>query len=335
MTKLRLRDIYENIFPWRNINHFVDTIRNSMVHISDDKSLICVHKPFGVGIYVASDKNTKKQNQDKLYYRLNGSPKYSLQDAMEPITQELNSQYPYRVLKGIDRYCSGLVLISNDYDSHRKTFLRSLANSRINNTPSYGYRAITSGYPQISGKLREKVGVELVEVDELGDHKEPMIVKKTTRRFVDRQVNNTSLYQVEMDLRKVNRDLSVGLIELFVSKTNWDFVRCYLSDKASFVLGDVRFSKRVRTIMGSRVKLSPFKANSAYEDYEPLNENLRKHLGISTNSQIPLMLDLNKLRLRNFYPKKPDGQKDLVIESDYWPLHLISTAKVLKLDDCL
>lgn len=332
MTKFRLLEIYQNIFPWRNINDFVDTIRKSIVYTSEDRSLIAIHKPFGIGIYAARDNNVTKQNQDKLYYRLNGSPKYCLQDALNPISQQLNSKTPYKIIKGIDRYCSGLVLISNDYDSHRKSFLRSLANSRINRLPAYGYRAITSGYPQLGEQLKEKVGLELIEVDELGDYKEPMIVEKFTNRFIRTHVNNTGVYQVELDVKKVNRDLSVGLIELCVSRTNWDFARCYISSKAAFVLGDVRFSRRIREVMGSKINLSPIKAYTANEDFEPLSELVRKRLGVKTNSEIPLMLDLHKMRLRNFYPKKPAEQKDLVIESDYWPLHLISTANVLKLD---
>ena len=324
-----MHEIYRNLYPWTSLNQFVEILKSTIAYKSPDNSLIAINKPFGVGTYTVRDSNTNKQNQDKIYSQLAGQPKYCLVDALKPLADEFRVKQPYQVIKSIDRYVSGLVLLTSDLKQHQANFKRSMAASRINRQPSYGFRAITSGYPLINGqKILERVGVELVEVDELGDHKEPIIVTKPGSSFI-RKVPTKKIFQVELDVKQVNREFSTSLLHLYVSNMSWDFPRCYISSKTSFILGDVRFSKRIRQILGKTIQVSAFKSSYLYnDDYEPLNIKLRDRLGVSRNASIPLMLDLHAMRLKGF---DREHKEDLLIESPFMPAHFAMTAERLNL----
>lgn len=303
----------------------------TIAYKSDDNSLLAINKPFGVGTFLVSDTNNRKTNQDKLLYRLAGHPRYCLQDALDPLTQKLNSSKPYQILKSIDRYMSGLVLITNDPKTHGANFTRALSTSRINKVPPYGFRAITSGYPLIKkDEISERIGCELVEIDELGDHKEPIISQNPGTSFRDGRHPNKRFFRVEMVIKKINQQTSSSLVEVYLSRLGWDIARCYISSKTSFILGDVRFSKRIREVLGKKIQVSAFRSSHRFDDQcEPLNFQLRKALGVTSNAQIPLMLDHHELRLKNYCRGR--NERDLIIRSPYMPLHLAATAKSLDL----
>ena len=330
LKMLPLAHIFRNLYPWSSLSQFVDQLVSTVAYKSDDNSLIALNKPFGVGTFTAKDNNVKKTNQDKLLYELSGHPRYCLQDALDSLTQEFNSPSPYQVLKGIDRYMSGLVLITNNHKLHGQNFKRSISSSRINRCPPYGFRAITSGYPLIkSDRIWERVGCELVEIDELGDHKEPIISPNPGSSFKGLRPNK-KMFQVEMVIKKISQQYSTSLVEVYVSNMSWDIVRCYISSKTSFILGDVRFSRRIREVLGKGIQVSAFRSSHRFDDnYEPLSLELRKVLGVSKNATIPLMLDLHELRLKNYCRKAKD--RDLIIKSSHMPLHFAATAKVLNL----
>lgn len=331
LKKASLKNIYSNIYPWRTLPQFVEQLVNTLAYKSEDSSLIAIHKPFGVGVHNAKDENNKKQNQDKLSLLLQGSPKYSIDDALPHLTEALNLKQPLHVVKSIDRYSSGLVLLSND-PMMKTRVQKSLDYSRCLSEPSIGTRALTYGIPTIPGdSISERVGVELLEVDELGDYKEPVVYKTPSRKFRQRMDNDKKSFIAKLEIKGTNKELAVSYVELLVSKLKWDFPRCYISSKTSFILGDVRFSKRIKEILGKQMQVAAFKSSVGYDDnFEPLNDKLRHHLGVSKNASIPLMLDVHAIYLRHFGRKK-DKDKDLIIQSPYVPMHFAATAERLNL----
>lgn len=322
--------LYRDLYPWASLNQFVDQLIETIAYQSEDKSLIALNKPFGVGTYTVLDHNRKKTNQDKLLGRFASYPRYCVRDALDGLTEHLNSPRPYQVLKSIDRYMSGLILITNDQERHRANLLRAFGATRSNKVPPYGMRAITCGYPILKGdRISEKIGCELVEVDELGDHKEPIITQNPGSTFEHKKPHKRT-YQVEMLVKKINQKNSTSLVEIYVSKLSWDIARCYISSKTSFILGDVRFSKRIREVLGKKIQVSAFRSSHRFDDqHEPLSFELRKALGVSSNAQIPLMLDLHELRLKNYC--REGVERDLIIKSPYMPLHFVATARSLNL----
>jgi len=334
--RLPLSEVYRELYPWNNLNEFVDTIKSTIAYKTEDNSFIALNKPFGVGIYNAHDMNKNKANQDKLLYQLSGAPKYCIRDALQPLADELKSSKPYEVIKSIDRYMSGLILVTNDAQVYAPRVNKAIAAGRSTKTPPYGFRAITYGYPTIGAKkINERVGLQLIEVDELGDYKEPIIVEKPSLKFVHNHNGQMKVFQTELEVKKINREYSVALVELYVSSFKLDFTRCYLSSKTSFILGDVRFSKRIREILGKPIQVSAFKSSHIYDDkYEPLNSKLRNLLGVYKNASIPLMLDLHAIRLKGF-DRTQRSKRDLVIQSQLVPVHFALTAERLDLLDGL
>lgn len=335
LKKLPLKQVYNSLYPWSSLNQFVDQLFTTIAYKSDDNSLVAINKPFGVGTYTVADLNAQKTNQDRVLSSVGGKPRYCIKDALLPLTDQLKSPKPYQVLKSIDRYASGLVLLTNDLNKYKINLTRSQQFTKINSVPPYGFRVITCGYPIIkSNKLFERVGCELLEVDELGDHKEPVLSPNPGWSFKGKY-KHKDIFQAELNVRKIDRELATSLIEVYVSKLKWDFVRCYISSKTSFILGDVRFSKRIREILGKRIQVSAFRSNHKFEDsYEPLSAEFQKILGVKRNSSIPLMLDHHELRLRNFWGRKSQ-ERDLIIKSPYVPLHFAATACRLNLLDAL
>lgn len=330
-NKLQLSDVYKNLFPWRNSDEFFHVIKETIAYRSDDNSLIAICKPLGVGTYSPNDKNLSKQNQDRFLYKSIQPTRYCVADILKPLTDEFNSKEPYQVLKGIDRYMSGLVLLSNNLKTHRARFISALSGSRCAKMPPYGFRAITSGYPLLkSNKIFETVGIELVEVDELGDYKEPIIVPSPSAKFRNKYERDKTTFQAELEIKKVNTEVSVALVDLYVSKLIYDIPRCYISSKTSFILGDVRFSKRIKEILGKQIQISAFRSSHSHDDYEPLNCKLRNLLGVNRNASIPLMLDLHAIRLKSFERSKT-GKRDLIIRSNQLPIHFEMTARRLNL----
>lgn len=330
---LRPIDAYRNLYPWSDINQFFDIIKGTIAYATPDKAFIALCKPFGVGTYTATDLNVTKQNVDRMLYKLEGRPRYCIKDVLKPLADEFKSNEPYTVIKSPDRYMSGLVIITNDLNTYGPRFKKAISRGRINKEPPYGMRAITSGYPLMnSNKIYEKVAVDLLEVDELGDYKEPVILAKATQRHKKNHEQDKTTFQAELEIKKINRELSTALVELYVSKIAWDFPRCYISSKTSFILGDVRFSKRIREILGRPIQVSAFKSSQRYDDgYEPLNSKLRNQLGVYKNASIPLMLDLHAIRLKGF--DRTQKSRDLVIKAPYMPVHFALTAERLNLLD--
>lgn len=335
LNSLRISDIYTNLYPWRSVDEFYQCIKSTIVYKSEDNSLLAFSKPFGVGTFTPNDNNMSKQNQDRALSRIPGRARYCIADILEPLANEYNSPEPYKVIKGINRYCSGLTIVSNKYDQHRKQYLKAVTDSRSANCPPFGFRAITCGYPLLkSNRISEKVGLELIEVDELGDFKEPIIVHNITRQHKTRHIKDKSTFQTELEVKKINRELSTALVELHISKLSDDFARCYISSKTAFVMGDSRYSKRIRQVLDKKIQVSAFKSSGRYEDgYEPLDKSLRKILQIRGNSWLPIMLDMHRFRLKNFHPKNKAASRDLVIESTQMPLHFAATAEALSLLD--
>lgn len=322
---------YKNLYPWRNLDEFLHVIRGTIAYKSEDNSLVAICKPLGVGTYLVEDQNLSNQNQDKFLFKSATRPRYCIADTLKPLTDELSPKQPYQVLKGIDRYMSGLVLLSNNLEEHRKRFHNALSGSRSVKMPPYGFRAIAQGYPLLkSNRICETVGIEQIEVDELGDYKEPVVVQSPPRRFRNKYNRTLDTFQADLEIKKVNKELSVSLLELYVSKLSHDFPRCYISSKTSFILGDVRFSKRIKEILGKQIQVSAYRSSHSHDNYEPLNSKLRKILGVDRNASIPLMLDLHAIRLKSFV-RSAQGRKDLTIQSKLLPPHFELTARKLDL----
>ncbi|KAI1286935.1 hypothetical protein HDE_10596 [Halotydeus destructor] len=281
---------YHNLYPWRSLTEFTDVLRNNIVY--EDDKFVAINKPWGVGFHVASFVPDKKKG----YHLLNetfGNPKFCIHDALRPLAEHLKSEELF-IAKSNDKYQSGILLLAKEKRLVDHVRLNS-PRMQHQNIPHYTYWCICKGYPsnnQIHSE--ERVGVKLSEIDELGDYKEPEILFSYSKGSLKRQDVKPAL--VHMKVLKTNKELSVSLIEFKTSLTKWNFVQCYAAMKTTFILGDVRFAKRVRHLLGVPILLSPHNIN-AYDNFEPLPLRIRNHLQVPKNSTIPLLLHLKGFTL--------------------------------------
>ncbi|CAG2177348.1 unnamed protein product [Oppiella nova] len=172
-------------------------------------------------------------------------------------------------------------------------------------------------------------------MDELGDHKQPVIIPaqqltNTMRRRQKPQSDGMVVKPVLCGLRTldVNKTLGVALIELSTNVTKYNFIECYLAFKTSFVLGDNRFCRQVKHIMGTPMSIKPHKMNYS-QDVEPLPLNIIKKLMVRGNREIPVHIHHNRITLPLHLSKK--DKKDVVIECRNIPDYFQWTLKRLDL----
>lgn len=195
--------------------------------------------------------------------------------------------------------------------------------------PFMTFWCLCRGYPVTSKseKKIERVGIKLLEVDEFGDYKEPVILSDFT---ISQMKKDDDFKVVRADCRVLdsNTKLSASLIEIACDTQKWRFVQAYAAFRTSFVLGDVRFSRRVGQLLGNPITLVPQKINTAgYSDYEPLHTKVRQKLRVARNGEIPLMIHHRKISL----PMYKSKTESLEIESRQLPPHFEWTAKSLGL----
>lgn len=277
---------YKRLYPWRTLSEFVDVLEENIVYF--DKKLLVINKPWGVGMYKPNPVITEQTNYH-LYSEGFGEPKYCITNALDELGDRLNCQN-LRIARSLDRYESGALILTNHDDTHR-TIKKIASRLRASRTPHLDYLVICKGFPH-QKTVNERVAIKLNELDEFGEHKEPEILDQVSKRQI--RLKNMKSVNVELSTLAVNRHLATSLLSIKTSTTKWKFVQCYAAQKAAFILGDVRFAKRVRRVLGVPVILSPHNIN-AYDEFEPLPTRIRSRLGVLKNHSIPLMMHLREI----------------------------------------
>lgn len=321
---------YHNLFEWKSMREFTQMLANNVVY--NDGNLIAICKPWGVGIHT-SHVNINDRNSYLLNNTITGSSKYCISESLETLSQLIGVK-KLKFVKTVDRYMSGILLLATN-ELTEKSVIKSINRSKPMEIPFMKFWCITRGYPDINeNTVKERVGIKLIEIDELGDHKESIIISsdKLTNNMRKRKESKYDGLKVCTVLSQIkiidkNKSLSAALVELSSTSTKHHFIQCYLANTASFVLGDIRYSRRVKHIMGTPMSVNPTKLNFN-EDLEPLPNNICKHLRIRGNSYIPLMIHLKSITLPKYLNKN-----DLVIDTNIplIPEHFMWTLNKLQL----
>ncbi|CAG2112005.1 unnamed protein product [Medioppia subpectinata] len=325
---------YDQLFPWpSSLAAFSRYLADQVVYF--DRQLLAISKPWGVGIHRPQATITDK-NGHLLQMAYHGSPRYCIREALEPLAALMGVKR-LTLVKSCERFTSGIILLAADEPTAARA-QRCLRRSAALSAPAMQYLCVTKGWPTIEGgqELTERVGIKLLELDELGDHKQPIIVPapqltKSMRQRRKPQADGMIVKPVLCRLKtlNVNKSYGVALVELSTNITKYSFIECYLANKASFVLGDTRFSRQVQHIMGTPMSIKPTKMNYS-QDIEPLADNILKRLGVKTNGQIPVLVHHHRLTLPYYFSKK--GKQDLVIECPKLPDHFQWTLQRLALN---
>ncbi len=231
---------FQNLYEWKSMKEFVEMLAQNIVY--NDSNLIAISKPWGVGIHKPEVMITNK-NSHLLFGAYSGSAKYCVNDSLELLSQLLNVK-KLKFVKTIDRFMSGIILLVTN-ESTEKKVIKAINRCKPMEIPFMKFWCITKGWPVVNAPfLRERVGIKLLEIDELGEHKESIIIpseqltnnmRRRQRPQSDGLVVKTVLS--EMRTIEINKFLSAALIELSTTSLKWNFIPCYLADKAAFVLG--------------------------------------------------------------------------------------------------
>lgn len=307
---------FNNLFPWTSLTEFVDVIEKRIVF--NDGNLIAIDKPWGVA-YHKANKTIYKPYSFETLSLIRGEPKFCFDDALPSLEQRLNID-KLELIKSIDRYSSGIILFSGNSKA-KPSIRKALQTNKVLGDPYLNFVCIAQGFPAISGnELSEKVRIKLMDVDEFADYREPIIVEPTYKK---QEINNGYLARVFLKINSINRLNSSSYLNVKTNRLKWNFARCYVANKASFIIGDLRFSANVKRLLGEQVLET---TNSFYKNnrIEPLNKEVRKALNIRSNRQVPIMLHLESVSLKNY------RNKDILIQCKL-PDHFSYALKKLKL----
>lgn len=282
---------YFTLYPWKSLDDFARILHQNKVY--EDENFIVVDKPWGVGIHEVYPKIHKKNADIIDWASTFGDPRFCLDQVM-PLLQEKFRCPNLFIARALDRYESGLVLLGKQQESTRILRECSLRSRRGKNCYLY-YLAICRGTPNIQGKfVKENVVVRMKELDELGDHKQPVIEYNVSKSAI--QKFDLMKASVSMQILDSNRQTATSIVEIGTSEIRKRTVRAYAASKASFILGDVVFASRVKQILGVPISITP--TRPGYDGYEPLHQKVRSRLSIPSNRSIPLLYHFHRIILQ-------------------------------------
>ena len=242
---------YKNMYHWKSLREFSQHLADSKVYF--DGKLLAIVKPWGVGIHKVHV-NVNERNSHLAKCMVPGSPNYCVRDSLDHLCQlfDVNS---LRIVKTVNRFASGIILLATDKDTESKVN-KAIRRAAALEVPAMTFWCVTKGWPTICGdSLKERVGLKLLEIDELGDHKQTMIVRAEdlTNRMRKRNPQSDGMIVtpalVELKTVGVNKALGVACLQLSTNVTKWNFIECYLAYKASFVLGNWPLTYRSTSVI--------------------------------------------------------------------------------------
>ncbi|KAG0411209.1 hypothetical protein HPB47_011674 [Ixodes persulcatus] len=293
----REKHVYKTLYPWGSKAEFVEQLKQTVCYNED--GLVVLSKPYGVPLTVDYTQRGRAVSLTKRRLHVTGfgeSP-YSLEDALEGLSQHLNHKRLF-CIKSAERYASGLTLLAADEGAAEKA-RRALLRAKPMLLPYITAWVIVKGYPT-QETFRERVGMKFVPVDE--EEKQAVIV----RDFGSASVKKGTVKPVTVECRTLakNPTLSVSLLEIATTSAQWHFFRAYSASKASCVLGDLGYASHVANVLGKPLLLSPGAAATSTPQvtHAPMwSLNLR----LTTSQRSPAVARCN-----------PGNPEDLVVEAN-------------------
>ncbi|XP_074603469.1 mitochondrial mRNA pseudouridine synthase RPUSD3-like [Brevipalpus obovatus] len=306
--------IYHKIYPWKNLDDFIQYLSSNVLY--NDGKIIAVHKPFGVGTYFPNAIIKRITQIDPERF---GDVRYCLKDALPGLASALGVP-ELRVGYTTDRTVSGIALLGVN-QRFQKKISRKVHVAKLFRAAPMQWLCLTSGIPNLKAPtVTEKVGIQKIVLDPRTSGKDFEIVYNPTKNFLKK--DNVKSVRAQISILEENRSLKSAFVSINCSKTEYNFLTCYLASKQCFVLGDLRFSNRVGQVFGVPISMPP---RSFGVPREPLPKSMAKRLSVDSNRSIPLLLHQKKLCLYNY----PVWKKTVVIENPKLPNYFDWTLKQL------
>lgn len=276
---------------WENLIEFSEFLTKSVIYNSD--GLVILSKPYGVPLAPASGQKrailTPKQ--------------YSLTESLPYLAKSLGYERLI-VVKTPERYTSGITVLSPCEKVAEKVRTCLLKGNAREQFCSH-YLAVVLGCPQ-PPSASVKIGLTLEKHPVQNNDKKPVVLYKWSTTSVKRglvkviRVEHNTLY---------SQDLA-SLVEISPSATKWHFIRVYLAQLLSPVLGDHLYGNRVHYIMNTFLPVNHF--SDSAKGPQRIHPELKTILSIEPGQEklIPTHLHLHKLVI----PRYTTKNKDFIIE---------------------
>ena len=307
------------MYPWKSLDDFARIIHRSIVY--EDENFIVIDKPWGIGTHDVYPKIHTKNAHIINWASGFGDPRFCLDDVVPLLREKVNCPNLF-IARALDRYESGLVILGKRQEATQLLRECTLRSRKAKKCYLF-YLAICRGTPNMTGNfIKENVVVRMHELDDLGDHKQPVIEYNVAKSAIKK----FQMMQASLSLQVVdsNSKLATSLVEIGTTEVRKRTVRAYAANKAAFILGDVLFASRVKQILGVPISVTP--TRPGYDGYEPLHQKVRSHLSVPSNRSIPLLCHLHRIVLQ--------GKKrvpDIEIQCKELPHHFTWTLEQLEL----
>ncbi|KAI7688468.1 hypothetical protein SSS_00093 [Sarcoptes scabiei] len=174
----RKQKLYQNLYNWNNDIDLVKLLASNIIY--KKCGLIAISKPWGVGVNQGETlfrSNHPGYSEQLLNDQTFGECRTSVRDVLDLLGQYLNIP-ELHIIKALDRKWSGILLLS-DQESQKQFVEKSCRKAKADKLPYMRFLCIVNGIipsAQLNRTYQERCGVRLIEIDELGDCREPVYV---------------------------------------------------------------------------------------------------------------------------------------------------------------
>jgi len=154
---------------------------------------------------------------------------------------------------GVKSFYSGLIVLSKS-KKVKEALQKSTRRDAATRNPYLSYLAITNGVPECDNRTKHLQYLERVY---LHNTQMSTVIEKCQNK---RKANTACSVNYVVDPLVVNTETGAALVKVLIDKDKWDAVPCMLSHHLSPILGDEIYSRRVSSLIGTRMAVPPHSA---------------------------------------------------------------------------
>ncbi|KAG0699589.1 Mitochondrial mRNA pseudouridine synthase RPUSD3 [Chionoecetes opilio] len=291
--------VYKKLYPWEASEELAEHLRSTQVFHED--GLIALSKPYGIAMEKV-DRPRGAEPHSVVETVGGGGGGGANTPAMSQVLPTLKTLYGVdhlEIVKSTERWSSGLMLLSTCSKVTEKV-QKCLRRSKTLSQPAMTYQAVTLGLPN-PATANTKVATKLEYVHDLGNV--PVIQKSYSRSAAAKGEVKPTVVQHRALVYSKEHDAS--LVELKAQVSKWHFLRVWLAYSYSPVLGDHLYARRVKTLAGRRIQVSP---HNVTREPQVLPDTLYSTLALPLRSSelIPCHIHLSSVTLSQFNKDKSD-----------------------------
>ncbi|CAF0787290.1 unnamed protein product [Brachionus calyciflorus] len=279
--------------PFKTIDSIADFIDKNL-YLTSNKDIALLNKPPG---FVLSDKSK--------------DTKYFIPVVKETIKQKLKWSNALRLPFLTDDQAGIFMFVSNKntFDLVKKTMKVTFPSQHIPFLKFYGITTFIPGVKKDSQVIHVKY--ENIHNDLLNFE----VLNPSKNEF---KTNKVLSYQIEHEIVDVNKDLNVALVRFNTSWHYGDGILYYSIKNLFPILGDHRYSPRVKTILGKPVLVA--KQREFKPSTQVLSQNILNCLQINDylRDVVPLHLQLYQINMEKKFKKQSIVLKQQVPLQDYF-----------------